>query len=250
METVTMSLKDYDNFDDMEIPFGSFTLLTGQPCVNLRLVTEALAFHLEARGGACETSLLYDVIPKGREKAVVTVGGRETDVIRGNYKHETLVNPGGPYEKSFFGSIRVGGVVGDLGHGEPVFHLHLDTCRGKNCLYVCQNPETMLFDMSSSFTDRSVPPSCQGRIVESLTGLVKRGVRVVVTTHSEHIFLAVRLAVKNKLIPVSRTLVHYFYKDDDGKIKFVSPTIMKDGCVDIWPDGFFDQTTKDLVKLF
>lgn len=249
METVTMSLKDYDNFDDMDIPFGSFTLLTGQPCVNLRLVTEALAFHTEARGVSCDKSFFYDVIPKDREKAVVTVGGCETDVVRGLFGGEKLVSPGGPSEESPFMSVRVGGVIGTLFHGEPSFGLYLDTCRGEDCLYICRHPETMLFDMSSFFTDRSVPPSCQGRIVESLARLVRRGVRVVATTHSEHIFMAVRLAVRNKLMPASKTLVHYFYKDDDGKIRFVSPAILKDGCVDIWPDGFFDQITKDLVKL-
>ena len=74
---------------------------------------------------------------------------------------------------------------------------------------------------------------------------------MIVETHSDHILNGVRLAVKQGLVPAEEVELSFFYKDETEQYrhKCVHPNILKDGRLDCWPDGFFDEWDKALYEL-
>ena len=78
------------------------------------------------------------------------------------------------------------------------------------------------------------------------------GVQVVVETHSDQILNGIRLAVHGGKIEPEDVQLHYFQRQENqgqAFIKVVSPRIDKDGRIDRWPDGFFDEWENILMVL-
>ena len=78
------------------------------------------------------------------------------------------------------------------------------------------------------------------------------GVQVVCETHSDHVLNGIRLAVADKTITNSDVAIHFFQpqrSDKEESPLITSPQIDPKGSLNSWPDGFFDQTDKDLAKL-
>lgn len=77
------------------------------------------------------------------------------------------------------------------------------------------------------------------------------GVQLMVETHSDHILNGIRIAVKDKQIESENVKLAFFYKDveDSFRHKYISPSILADGRLDIWPEGFFDEWDKELYAL-
>lgn len=78
------------------------------------------------------------------------------------------------------------------------------------------------------------------------------GVQVVVETHSDQILNGIRLAVHGRKIEPEDVQLHYFQRhQNQGQafVKVVSPRIDKDGRIDRWPDGFFDEWENSLTVL-
>ena len=77
------------------------------------------------------------------------------------------------------------------------------------------------------------------------------GVQLLVETHSDHILIGIRVAVKQKRIGKEKVNLSYFYKDEiDGfRHKFVTPHITDEGRIDEWPKGFFDEWDNALLDL-
>ncbi|MFN6561249.1 MAG: AAA family ATPase [Nostoc sp. ChiSLP01] len=78
------------------------------------------------------------------------------------------------------------------------------------------------------------------------------GVQVVIETHSDHILNGIRLAVHSRKIEPEDVQLHYFQRQEQqGQpfIKVVSPHIDKNGRIDRWPDGFFDEWDNSLTVL-
>ncbi len=76
------------------------------------------------------------------------------------------------------------------------------------------------------------------------------GVQCIVETHSDHFFNGVRIAVKEGDIPPESVICHYFEYDSVEEMSRTT-TISMDahgGC-DTWPNGFFDETEVNLLKL-
>ncbi len=75
---------------------------------------------------------------------------------------------------------------------------------------------------------------------------------MVVETHSDQILNGIRLAVHGRKIEPEDVQLHYFQRhQNQGQafIKVVSPRIDKDGRIDRWPDGFFDEWENSLTVL-
>jgi predicted ATPase len=75
---------------------------------------------------------------------------------------------------------------------------------------------------------------------------------VIAETHSDHVLNGLRLAVHGKMIAPERIAMHFFYREREAgrtRSRFESPTIDKDGRLDRWPDGFFDEWDKSLERL-
>ncbi len=103
----------------------------------------------------------------------------------------------------------------------------------KDSLLIVENPEAHLH------------PGAQSRMGHFFSRLASAGVQVIVETHSDHILNGIRVSVKNKIINPENISINYF----DENYNLHNPEIDSDGRIDCWPEGFFDQTEKDLQEL-
>lgn len=109
----------------------------------------------------------------------------------------------------------------------------------KGDLILLENPEA------------HVHPAGQRALGELIALAGAGGVQLMVETHSDHILNGIRIAVKNKQITGENVKIAFFYKDmsDSFKHKYTSPSILPDGRLDSWPEGFFDEWDKELYAL-
>jgi predicted ATPase len=78
------------------------------------------------------------------------------------------------------------------------------------------------------------------------------GVQVVIETHSDHVLNGIRLAVHGGKLNPKDVQLHYFQRKNKKGQAFtdvVSPHIDRNGRIDQWPDGFFDEWDKSLDAL-
>ncbi|MGJ4907004.1 AAA family ATPase [Bradyrhizobium sp. HKCCYLS2033] len=93
-------------------------------------------------------------------------------------------------------------------------------------------------------------PRAQSVMGMMLAYFAEAGLQIIVESHSDHLLSGVRLAVKRNLINKDKAALHFFAgKNSEGSIAIISPSIDDRGAIDCWPEGFFDQTEKDLAEL-
>lgn len=95
-------------------------------------------------------------------------------------------------------------------------------------------------------------PQAQTKLGKLLALAANCGVQVVVETHSDQILNGIRLAVHDGKIEPEDVQLHYFQRQEQqgqAFIKVVSPRIDRDGRIDRWPDGFFDEWENILMVL-
>jgi predicted ATPase len=107
-------------------------------------------------------------------------------------------------------------------------------------LILLENPEAHLH------------PKGQSKMGELLALAASCGVQIIVETHSDHLLNGIRLAVRDSKIEPEDVQLHYFQrKEEEGMMlsEVTSPRIDKNGRIDKWPDGFFDEWRNMLSKL-
>ncbi|HEY9803239.1 MAG TPA: DUF3696 domain-containing protein [Leptolyngbyaceae cyanobacterium] len=107
-------------------------------------------------------------------------------------------------------------------------------------LILIEHPETGLHNQA------------QTKLGKLLALAAKCGVQVVLETHGDHILNGIRLAVHGRKIESEDVQLHYFQRQeqqDQAFIQVVSPRINRDGRIDRWPDGFFDEWENSLTAL-
>ncbi|PHJ59047.1 ABC transporter permease [Nostoc linckia z18] len=107
-------------------------------------------------------------------------------------------------------------------------------------LILIEHPETGLHNQA------------QTKLSKLLALAANCGVQVVIETHSDHILNGIRLAVHDGKLEPEDVQLHYFQRQENqgqAFIKVVSPRINKDGRIDRWPDGFFDEWDNSLTVL-
>ncbi len=107
-------------------------------------------------------------------------------------------------------------------------------------LIIVENPEAHLH------------PKGQVKMGELLALAASCGVQVVIETHSDHVLNGIRLAVHGGKIKPDDVQLHYFQrqgKQGQAITKVISPHIDRNGRIDKWPDGFFDEWDKSLETL-
>jgi len=108
----------------------------------------------------------------------------------------------------------------------------------KSALIMLENPEAHLH------------PAGQTQIGGFLAKAASCGVQVIIETHSDHLLNGIRLAVKNKFLEAEKTAYYFFdYDFSEEKSVIRQPVIDDEGYFDEWPDGFFDETEKNLERL-
>ncbi|WP_017303702.1 AAA family ATPase [Spirulina subsalsa] len=107
-------------------------------------------------------------------------------------------------------------------------------------LILLENPEAHLH------------PKGQAKMGELLALDASCGIQIVVETHSDHVLNGLRLAVYHGKLSPDDVQLHYlerFERRGESKTKVISPHIDKQGRIDEWPDGFFDEWDKSLEAL-
>ncbi|NQU04737.1 MAG: DUF3696 domain-containing protein [Calditrichaeota bacterium] len=107
-------------------------------------------------------------------------------------------------------------------------------------LLLIENPEAHLH------------PQGQAKIGEMLAIAAEAGVQLIVETHSDHVLNGIRVAVHQGKIKPENVKIHFFQpdkSDDLNRTSVITPNIDRDGRLDPWPDGFFDQWDKSLRLL-
>jgi predicted ATPase len=107
-------------------------------------------------------------------------------------------------------------------------------------LILLENPEAHLH------------PRGQARIGRLLAIAASCGLQVLVETHSDHVLNGIRLAVHAGEIKPEDVSLNYFERlihDKQVLHGVVSPRLDRNGKIDYWPDGFFDEFDKNLAEL-
>ncbi len=105
-------------------------------------------------------------------------------------------------------------------------------------LLLIENPEAHLH------------PKGQVQMASLLALAASSGIQVVVETHSDHVLNGIRLAVHDGKLRPEDVQLHFFQRrEQDGQAMVISPNVDRDGRIDQWPDGFFDEWDKSLEAL-
>jgi len=105
-------------------------------------------------------------------------------------------------------------------------------------ILIIENPEAHLH------------PRAQSRLAEFLARVASMGVQVFVESHSDHILNGLRVCVKKETLQPEDVQIFYFDKDENSTSpKVFMPQIDKDGRIEEWPDGFFDEWNNNLMEL-
>jgi predicted ATPase len=107
-------------------------------------------------------------------------------------------------------------------------------------LLLIENPEAHLH------------PKGQSQMGQLLALAASCGVQVVIETHSDHVLNGIRLEVHGGKIDPKDVQLHFFQRrEENGQAlsEVVSPRIDRNGRIDRWPDGFFDEWDNSLEAL-
>jgi predicted ATPase len=105
-------------------------------------------------------------------------------------------------------------------------------------LILLENPEAHLHPKGQARIGELIAQSCDG------------GVQILLETHSDHVLNGIRLAVHSGKVNPEKISLHYFTrKEEQGISHVISPKIDRNGRIDQWPDGFFDEWDKSLDAL-
>ncbi|MBD1884710.1 DUF3696 domain-containing protein [Microcoleus vaginatus] len=95
-------------------------------------------------------------------------------------------------------------------------------------------------------------PKGQVKMGQLLALAASGGVQVVIETHSDHVLNGIRLAVHGGKLDPKDVQLHYFNRHDKERqavTEVISPKIDRNGRIDRWPDGFFDEWDNSLEIL-
>ena len=90
-------------------------------------------------------------------------------------------------------------------------------------------------------------PRGQSRIGRFLAQMAAADSQILVETHSDHLLNGVRLAVRDGLIRPEDVAIYFFAQNAAAHVTSLS--VDKNGTINDWPEGFFDQSEKDLANL-
>lgn len=105
-------------------------------------------------------------------------------------------------------------------------------------LLIIENPESHLH------------PAGQSKIAELCSIAASNGVQIIIETHSDHFLNGVRVAIKKELLQPDDSQIYFFQKSENNLETITTAlNIDKEGRIDEWPKGFFDEWDNKLNEL-
>jgi len=105
-------------------------------------------------------------------------------------------------------------------------------------MVIIENPEAHLH------------PSAQSKLGQFLAKIANSSVQIILETHSDHIINGIRIAIKKGLIKNEEVIFNSFSKGEKLGENIVEKIFIdKEGKLDKWPKGFFDQYENDMMEL-
>lgn len=92
-------------------------------------------------------------------------------------------------------------------------------------------------------------PQAQSRMGWMLAVFASAGIQLIIETHSDHVLNGIRLAVRDKVLAAEKLSLLFFAGSTLNEHGVTSPRIDDEGRINEWPDGFFDQSDKDIARL-
>lgn len=83
-------------------------------------------------------------------------------------------------------------------------------------------------------------PRAQVALAEVLAGAVKRGVRVVVETHSPLLLQGVMTLIAEDKLESDKVILHWFRRTEEGKTKITPGSLDENGAYGDWPEDFME----------
>ncbi len=103
----------------------------------------------------------------------------------------------------------------------------------RRSVFIVENPEAHLH------------PAGQSAMGRFLARLAASGVQTIVETHSDHLINGIRLGIaEERTLPADEAVLHYFGVEGRTAID-----VTESGALSSWPQGFFDQSERDLASL-
>ena len=90
-------------------------------------------------------------------------------------------------------------------------------------------------------------PRGQSRIGDFLTHMAAAGSQILVETHSDHVLNGVRLALREGVIDPQKVIIYFFTLREGPRV--IRLSFDKNGSINDWPEGCFDQSEKELASL-
>lgn len=103
-------------------------------------------------------------------------------------------------------------------------------------ILIMENPEAHLH------------PAGQTKMGELISLVASTGTQIIVETHSEHVINGIRIAVKERILKSDQTEFYYLSKEKRD-VEVENPILDENGKFSDWPEGFFDQNEKNMMKL-
>jgi predicted ATPase len=105
-------------------------------------------------------------------------------------------------------------------------------------LLLLENPEAHLH------------PKGQAQMGELIARAANIGIQLIIETHSDHVLNGIRIAVHGRRLKPNDVALHFFQHQLTPDMPIVvSPKIDRNGRIDQWPDGFFDEWDRSLDVL-
>jgi predicted ATPase len=93
-------------------------------------------------------------------------------------------------------------------------------------------------------------PAGQSKIAELCAIASSKGVQIIIETHSDHFLNGIRVATKKQILKPEESQIYYFEKKEN-ELETIDHDLKidKEGRIDNWPKGFFDEWDNKLDEL-
>lgn len=90
-------------------------------------------------------------------------------------------------------------------------------------------------------------PLGQSRMGEFLAQMASDRVQILTETHSDHLLNGMRIAIRRGIIAPEDVAIYFFTGREEARVLRIA--VSRNGDISDWPEGFFDQSEKDLAAL-